>query len=577
MPGHLFVVRGDLTRLACDAWLLPTGRTLQIRPEWLRTAPDAFVAMGKARNGQRNIPRGERVTRYYESVIGTSPEWQASTERTFRMPENLWQVPQDSPQPWITNVVVNPGWSTEKRARWCAESAAEFVRAASKALVGWPPANNRHWHLLALPVVGTGAGGGWDVAGSIIDRLIPSLLSVLAEIDQAVDVALVTHSSEQFAAAQQARYRLVSDGGSDPWSGLPSRLRTQGQKLALHARAGRLVLFLGAGVSVSAGLPTWNGLIERLAETAEMTDDEMSALKQLSVLDQARVIQDRLERSADGQINKEALSDAIVRETQQDRYGLTHALLAGLPVSESVTTNYDTLFETASNDAGYVTAALPYESVAESRRWLLKMHGCVNHKADIVLTREDFLRYASNRGALAGIVQALLITRHMAFIGFSLTDDNFLRIADEVRRVIRRVDAAQTKGKGQPFGTALLLSHGQLLPSLWRDDLTCVSIADAPPAHDATEPERAAAMRKAATDLEILLDYILAESTQHVSHLLNTRYEQVLSREEKELRDALQKLRRVATKRPAMKELPAWQPVERMLEALGAPPEKPQS
>jgi hypothetical protein len=30
------------------------------------------------------------------------------------------------------------------------------------------------------------------------------------------------------------------------------------------------------------------------------------------------------------------------------------------------------------------------------------MHGCVHHKEDIVLTREDYHRYQSKRGALAG-------------------------------------------------------------------------------------------------------------------------------------------------------------------------------
>jgi hypothetical protein len=31
------------------------------------------------------------------------------------------------------------------------------------------------------------------------------------------------------------------------------------------------------------------------------------------------------------------------------------------------------------------------------------MHGCVNHKEDIVLTREDYHRYNQRRAALAGV------------------------------------------------------------------------------------------------------------------------------------------------------------------------------
>eukprot|EP01125_Pyxidicula_operculata_P005537 TRINITY_DN1956_c0_g2_i2.p2 TRINITY_DN1956_c0_g2~~TRINITY_DN1956_c0_g2_i2.p2 ORF type:complete len:307 (-),score=129.12 TRINITY_DN1956_c0_g2_i2:31-951(-) len=47
------------------------------------------------------------------------------------------------------------------------------------------------------------------------------------------------------------------------------------------------------------------------------------------------------------------------------------------------------------------------------------------------------MRYSTRRSALSGIVQSLLITRHMLFVGFSLKDDNFHRIIDEVRRSVR--------------------------------------------------------------------------------------------------------------------------------------------
>ena len=52
------------------------------------------------------------------------------------------------------------------------------------------------------------------------------------------------------------------------------------------------------------------------------------------------------------------------------------------------------------------------------------------------MTRSDYLRYDDRRAALKGIVQALLITRHMLFIAFSMTDDNFHRIIEEVRKAV---------------------------------------------------------------------------------------------------------------------------------------------
>jgi SIR2-like domain len=110
-----------------------------------------------------------------------------------------------------------------------------------------------------------------------------------------------------------------------------------------------------------------------------------------------------------------------------------------------VTQNYDQLIEKA---CGHVNIAhsskepgvardlsvIPYQPRRKATRWLLKMHGCVSAPDEIVITKEDYAKYESSRGrALSGLVQASLITKHLVFIGYSLTDPNYLRIVDEVR------------------------------------------------------------------------------------------------------------------------------------------------
>jgi hypothetical protein len=329
-----------------------------------------------------------------------------------------------------------------------------------------------------------------------------------------------------------------------------------GDSLADQSARRRLVLFIGAGISTSAGLPTWQGLLSGLAVDAGFDPDERRALEDLPAVDQARLIRDRLERTTTDAKIGGPLAAAICERVNGDRYGLSHALLASLPVVEVITTNYDTLFETASWDAEYSTAILPYESTEERSRWLLKMHGCVEHPADIVLTREDYLRYAERRGALAAIVQAMLITRHMLFVGFSLNDDNFQRIADEVRKVMRTRPSDSSTGS-EPFGTALLLNSSDLLASLWQKDIRCVSIG-----RGSDQPTSAAA-----NELEVLLDYVLYRAQRNVGHLMDRRYAGLLSTEEKQLRDLLVRLEADAT--PAMRRLPAWRPVADMLAELG--------
>ncbi|MGH7194939.1 MAG: SIR2 family NAD-dependent protein deacylase, partial [Candidatus Saccharimonadales bacterium] len=216
------------------------------------------------------------------------------------------------------------------------------------------------------------------------------------------------------------------------------------------------------------------------------------------------------------------------------------------------TTNYDHLFEMASDAAGQPAQVLPYAPAARNKRWLLKLHGSVDHPGDIVLSREDYLRYADRRAALAGIVQALLITRQMLFVGFSLTDENFHRIADDVRKAIRGPEQPMTLP--QEFGTALFLEKDALLEELWRHDLCCVGMADELPASLPAEARR----------LEIFLDYVLAEASQYVSPLLNAAYQGILSQEERDIRDLLRQLEQEASE--DVRKAPAWRRIAALLD-----------
>src|SRR5581483_4589664 len=115
---------------------------------------------------------------------------------------------------------------------------------------------------------------------------------------------------------------------------------------------------------------------------------------------------------------------------------------------------------------------------------------------------------------LAGIVQTLLLTRHMLFVGFSLSDENFHRIADDVRRVLRSLQppANGTAAVGKPFGTAVVLHRRRLIEELWGEDLRWVGVGG-----DDEAPRR----------LEVFLDDLLAQ-TRDTAHLLDRRYERLL-------------------------------------------------
>lgn len=515
MAGHVFIVHGDLRLLRCDHWLLPVGAGLSASRSWNRS--DAWTAI--VRQLPRHMEPGQRVV------------------------EIAWDGPR---RPWPTNVSSG----RRKPLSWLANSVRQFLQATARA----PHAlRDRQRPLVALPIVGTGFGGKRSDAGDVLRVVLPQLYEA-AEAHE-LDIALVTWTAEDFAAAQASR-RRCADAGQIIWpDALGPRLQQQAQQLALLASRGRLAVFMGAGVSASAGLPTWGQLLDQLAQHAGMTDRERQGLRRLGFLDQAQLLSRRLgsEPGALGQAVRTSLDIG-------DTVALSHTLLAGLPTSEFITTNYDDCFERAAAAIGRDVARLPYAPASGATRWLLKMHGCVSAPHDIVLTRQDYVRYAERSAALAGIVQAMLITRHMLFVGFSLDDDNFHRIVDAVRRAL-------AGSRRDALGSAVSLFADPLLEQLWGDDLSWVHLCDRP------GPDDEVPLAEAARTFEIFLD-CLSFHAAAPNHLLNPRFDALLSDSELELRDRLEPLRLwMRDQAPPAPDDPAasaWARIEALLWDLGA-------
>jgi len=497
MPGHVFLMHGDLTQVACDAWLVPSAETPLPGAVWQHAVSPT-------------IP--PETPRLWSEVKGRVIPWEP--------------LKPDWPRPWVTltfNDINAPAGNF-------VEPAQQFLDVASCALPP-RPRSRRALPLLALPVTGAGYAGGAARAGEIVRHLLPMLYSFVAGHD--IDVVLVMKDPAQHAAAQAVRANLMGERG---WPELHEAMLRKADGLATYALRGQLVLFLGAGISQAAGLPSWGGLINNLAGPELAADVDF---QRLGPLDQARVIQARL--PAD-----KSLGLAVSELLRADHYSLVHGLLASLPVSEVVTTNYDTLFETASSAINRPVDVLPYEATAGGR-WLLKLHGCVSKPNDIVLTREDYLRYDASRAALAGLVQGLLITRHMLFVGFSLADDNFHRIADAVRRAVQR----------EPFGTSLSVAGNRLLREVWTKDLDWIEMGELP---------------QSARLLEVFLDRVAAMATSTADHLFDHRYVATLAESERGLRDQLEHLANFIRQTPSEERCgAAWAEVQSLLARLGHP------
>lgn len=519
--SHLFVTHADLHQLACDAWLLSTDVHGTVTDGWLASA-DA-----PTREWMRSLSRG--LSSMCEVMPATG----------LAHPSSPGDARTAPPRPLVvaTDVGRHHGASTADFL----PAVATFVATAAAAARTRPLIAKRERPLLAIPAIGTGEGGASDTAGALLRELFPALRTMATE--HGVDVAFVARTRSMHAAAQRARLAL-----SDAFSSLSPELLDHARALAGHARAGRLVLFLGAGVSAGAGLPDWSSLLRQLADAGGVPWED--GLATLGALEQGEV----LARTLDANGSSVGAHVATLLDGHQ-RHSLGHALLAALPVREVITQNYDRLFERASRAVLYPhrLAVLPFEPDAAASRWLLKMHGTVEHPGSIVLSRTDYLRYAEERGALMGIVQAMLLTKHMLFVGFSLNDPNFHRIADSVRRA---TEAAPHPAAGEERSTVLTLRKHDLARSIW-PEVRWVETSD---------PANAGDTAAAARRLDVLLDAVGAHAVGPAP-LLEDRFAALHDDHDREALAPLLHLAELHARRKASS--PLWDAVGRLLDELG--------
>jgi len=201
---------------------------------------------------------------------------------------------------------------------------------------------------------------------------------------------------------------------------------------------------------------------------------------------------------------------------------------------------------------------LPYEAVQPGQRWLLKLHGSIDRDDSIVLTRSDYLSVPARHGALFGLVQAMLLTRHMLFVGYSLSDEDFHQLVHGVRQALEGTEHTDR------FGTVLTLFDDPMFAELW-PDLEVVAVADEL-VGEPTSSEKAEAARR----MQILLDLVAFEAADLDAFLLDPTYADLLSPAERRLADRLRPLATDPDIASAGDDLPAGARVRQLLTELGA-------
>ena len=514
--GHVFVAIADIRYLSCDAWIMPfAGYTLyscSMHNYWMEAV---FHKLGEPKPLRWELKaRLDKAIHYLDSSENIG---KISIPDTGDLLDSIAQIL--FLKVLRMNQVCDPLLVLCNMIRDLLTLVIDAWKKENK-----PKLNRRDKYLIAVPVFGTGGAGFGGAIGSVAHAILDCLLEI-SKLDSEFDYVLCTIDTEAFVAAQN--YRLNNFDkffGSMPHLTNPDKMSTI-VKLAELAAEGKLALFIGAGVSVGAGMPSWGGLLEELAKECAI-DVSTPFWISSDYLSKADIIEKKLKAQGKN------IGDWIASRMNLPFFSIQHALLASLKSKTVVTTNYDICFESSVKALEREVSVIPHRVVQHSKVNLLKMHGCVTVPKHIVLTRKHYIRYMERNAALAGIVQTALLTSHLLFIGFSLDDENFHKIMDSVKK---------SKATIGNYGTTIQLFENTYLADLWHPDIDAVFISKSPD-RSLTGKDYSEAGR----GVDLYLDLLSAHTSKFsYSHLLDERFCGIdFTEEEEQLHDHLLALAR---------------------------------
>ena len=208
--------------------------------------------------------------------------------------------------------------------------------------------------------------------------------------------------------------------------------------LVRHLNEKRCVIFVGAGLSAQAKLPSWGQLLSNLVNQvgADDTDEDATAeLKKLldagRYLDVADECKERL-----GSGYADFLSKAL--QVGTGPVPEAHQLVMQLPFAAWITTNYDKLLEQAHFQVrGSVPKTLTHLDadtfgtlLFDGAPFILKAHGDVDKPESLIFTTRDYREIIHSNPAFQAVFSAILLTRAVLFVGYSLNDPDFRLLLD---------------------------------------------------------------------------------------------------------------------------------------------------
>jgi len=201
------------------------------------------------------------------------------------------------------------------------------------------------------------------------------------------------------------------------------------KRIQQASKSNKLVVFVGAGVSVNSGISSWGDLIKELKSElpSDVIYSETDSLKVAQFYHDIRGHKEYLEKI------KQLLKFG------KASFNPLHNAILDLSPSHIITTNFDDFIEQSlrSKNLQYhiikKDSDLPY---VQHDRMVIKMHGDLEI-GNIVFTEKDYLDYLINFPLIDAFVKSLFATKLVLFVGFSFNDYNLKFILNSIQNLLK--------------------------------------------------------------------------------------------------------------------------------------------
>ena len=208
----------------------------------------------------------------------------------------------------------------------------------------------------------------------------------------------------------------------------------------------KVILFVGAGLSLNLDCPTWKQLIDHMATELDYDPSVFQHLGDLLQLAEYYKIQKTVLGSLRSWMDRNWHKDENRVDTSR-----THQAIVDLKFPTIYTTNYDRWLEIAFHRRGVAhTKIANVGHFADSKSdhvEIVKFHGDLDDDSSLVLTEASYFERLSFESPLDLKLRADIIGKSVLFIGYSLSDINMRYLLYKVHRLWADSDYSKARPK----------------------------------------------------------------------------------------------------------------------------------